>query len=76
MTVVDNVRTLCDGGLIKNDDSYWRWQESESGEMVLIKQQENVAYAIGSVIIITTDGKMYGAGLYLILQVYMHYLVR
>lgn len=59
ITVADNVRTLCDGGLIKNDDSYWCWQKSESGEMVLIKQRENVAYAIGSVIIITTDGKMY-----------------
>lgn len=59
ITVVDNVRTLCDDGLIKNDDSYWRWQESEDGQMVLIKQRENVAYAIGSVIIITTNGKMY-----------------
>ncbi len=57
--IADNVRTLCPGGLIKNDDSYWLWQESKSGEMSLIKQQENVAHAIGSVIIITRDGKMY-----------------
>lgn len=59
ITVVDNVQTLCDGGLIKNDDSYWHWQESENGEMMLVKQQDNVANAVGSVIIIKTDGKIY-----------------
>lgn len=60
---VDNVRNLCGRGLIKNDDSYWRWEKDEMGEPVLIKQRENVAYIGGTygetVITITRNGKMY-----------------
>lgn len=60
---VDNVRTLCNRGLIKNDDSYWHWEQDEMGEPVLIKQNENVAYIGGvnheTAITITRNGKMY-----------------
>lgn len=60
---VDNVQTLCHRGLIKYDDSYWRWEQDETREPVLIKQNENVAY-VGvtygeTVITITRNGKMY-----------------
>jgi hypothetical protein len=61
--IADNVRALCYGGIIKTDNSYWRWEAKEDGESVLVKRNENVAYAEatanGTVIVVTIDGKIY-----------------
>lgn len=57
--IAENVKALCDGGLIKNDDSYLTWEKAENGEPVLIQQPKNISYIAGPDIVITRDGKIY-----------------
>lgn len=55
--IAENVRSLCYGGLIKNDDSFWSW-EKENGKLNLVRQKENVAYAARSSLAVTKSGKI------------------
>lgn len=56
--IAQNVQTLCEGGVIKQDDSLWRWEADENGQE-LIKVRNRVAYAVNSSFYVTKTGYLF-----------------
>lgn len=56
-----NVKSLCNRGLIKDDDTFWSWEpvDIERTDVVLTKQMDNVASAANKTLIVDNNGKIY-----------------
>ena len=56
--IAQNVQSLCEGGVIKQNNSLWRWEADENGQE-LIKIRSHVAHAVNTSFYMTTTGFLY-----------------
>ena len=69
--VAEQVRSLCEGGFVKKDNSFWTWEWAGAGSpMVLEKQRDDVAYAAREDCFVTTDGRLHAQGLWFPVSLY------
>ena len=43
--IAEDVRSLCDGGIVKRDGTLWDWQETSDGTFAFVKAADHVAQA-------------------------------